>query len=108
MTIAQSIKESIIGNDGEFIAKSSVWGIHVCKSIGGKGSNVRKVVLDAFKNNSKIIEIWVKCGAKGRSQHDKTEVFVFDVSNMSKEQRYDADIDYSGKLFNRKEFLHGM
>ena len=105
MTIAQTIISDVENNGGKFITMSSLWDYHNCGSIGKPGSNVHTALKKAFDDNPAIQKIWVKSGAKGRTQHSRTEMLIFDVTNMEAGQRNNADIDSTGKLFNRYEIV---
>ena len=104
-TIATSTIELMESNKAKFIGFTSVWDYHNSQIGQNKNSQVYNDVLSAFKSNKKAQRILVLVGAKGRSAHSKTEMLIFDITNMSVEDELNSGCYTIGDEFFRHIML---
>ena len=62
----------------KFLTFSSVWNVHNSNIGESKNSNVYIDAMPFVNDGKKVVAV---IGAKGRSQHSKSEVLLFDASN---------------------------
>lgn len=99
--IAYKTIKDIEKNNGSFLCFSSVWN-YWDANIGSKNSNAGKAIDKIFSENPDINEVLIAIGAKGRSAHSKTQLLLFDISNMTTEDRLNCCCDFM-YTFTRNE-----
>jgi hypothetical protein len=81
MTIKTNAIESLKTLNVSFLKTSSCWDIR--HNNFGPTSQVRKDMQNIFAQDENIKELTIVIGAKGRSEHSKTELLIFNSTNKT-------------------------